>query len=99
MKYLFSLLFLFCTMTTFGQASFPQGFKLIKGDNGAGDDDRYSNGKDIFQTHLYFRSYDDYTWNDDKFKQYVAEALAFHFTGPQIVSCGVPGKSMAFTPM
>jgi hypothetical protein len=77
MKYFFSFLFLLYTMTTLGQASFPTGFKLTKGDNPMGEDDRYSNGKDVFQTHLYWRSYDDYTWNDENYKQYVAEAFGF----------------------
>jgi len=77
MKYFFSFLFLLYAMISLGQASFPKGFKLIEGDNPMGEDDRYSNGKDVFQTHLYWRSYDNYTWNDEKYKQYVAEAYGF----------------------
>ncbi|RFS20507.1 hypothetical protein DVR12_18230 [Chitinophaga silvatica] len=79
MKYIFSFLFLFCVTTALGQTSFPAGFKLIKGDNPMGDHDRYSNGKYVFQSHLYWRSYDDYTWNDEKYKQYVAEGLGYPF--------------------
>lgn len=78
MKYFFSFLFLLYTITTLGQASFPTGFKLIKGDNFSGEDDRYSNGKDIFQMHSFFRSYDgDYTWNDEKYKQHIAEGIGY----------------------
>jgi hypothetical protein len=76
MKYFFTFLFLLYAMTTLGQASFPKGFKLIEGDNSTGEDDRYSNGKDIFQMHFYFRSYDgDFTWNDNKYKQHIAEGI------------------------
>jgi hypothetical protein len=77
MKYFFSFLFLLHAMTTLGQASFPKGFKLIEGDHPMGEDDRYSNGKDVFQTHLYWRSFDNYTWNNEKYKQYVAESYGF----------------------
>lgn len=78
MKYLFSILFLLCTMSALGQAAFPKGFKLIEGDNLTGEDDRYSNGRDVFQMHMYFRSYDgDFKWNDDKYKQYVAEGIGY----------------------
>ncbi|NML37254.1 hypothetical protein HHL17_08585 [Chitinophaga sp. G-6-1-13] len=79
MKYFFSFLFVLCAMTTLGQVSFPAGFKLIESDNLTGEDDRYSNGKYVFQTHLLFRPYDDYTWNDEKFKQYVADGFGFPF--------------------
>ncbi len=44
-----------------------------------GEDDRYSNGKEVFQTHLYWRSYDHYIWNDEKYKQYVADGMGFPF--------------------
>lgn len=78
MKYFFSFLLLLYTMHTLGQASFPKGFKLIEGDNLTGEDDRYSNGKDVFQMHMYFRSYDgDYSWNDDKYKQHIAEGIGY----------------------
>lgn len=79
MKYFFSFLFLFYAMTTLGQVSFPNGFKLIEGDNLMGEDDNYSNGKDVFRTYPLFRSFDDYTWNDDKFKQYVVDYFGFPF--------------------
>lgn len=78
MKYLFSFLFLFCTMTTVGQTIFPKGFKLIKGDNLSGDDDRYSNGKDVFQMHFYWRAYEgNYTWNDAKYKKFMSESVGY----------------------
>jgi len=78
MKYLFSFLFLLHTMSTLGQAIFPKGFKLIEGDNLTGEDDRYSNGKDVFQIHMYFRTYDgDYNGNDDKYKQHIAERIGY----------------------
>lgn len=77
MKYFFSFFFLFYAMTTLGQASFPKGFKLIEGDNPMGEDDRYSNGKDVIQTHLFWRGYDNYTWNDDKVKQDIAKGYGF----------------------
>ena len=77
MKYFFSFLFLLYAMTTVGQASFPKGFKLIKGDNPMGEDDRYSNGKDVFQTHLFWRAYDNYLWNDDKVKQDIEGGYKF----------------------
>lgn len=78
MKYLFSFLFLLYAITTLGQASFPKGFKLIKGDNTTGEDDRYSNGKDVFQMHFFFRAYDsDYNWNDDNYKKFMAEAFGY----------------------
>lgn len=78
MKCFFSFFFLLYAMTTLGQASFPKGFKLIATDNPMGEDDRYSNGKDVFQMHFYFRSYDgDYTWNDDKYKQHIAEGIGY----------------------
>ncbi|RBL92436.1 hypothetical protein DF182_07595 [Chitinophaga flava] len=65
-------------MATLGQASFPKGFKLIKGDNLSGEDDRYSNGKDVFQMHFYFRSYDgDYKGNDEKYKQHITESIGY----------------------
>lgn len=77
MKSYFIFFFLLLTMHTFGQASFPKGFKLIKGDHPLGEDDRYSNGKDVFQTRLFFRSYDNYTWNDDKVKQQISQGYGF----------------------
>ncbi|MGF6846535.1 hypothetical protein QFZ51_001770 [Chitinophaga sp. W3I9] len=77
MKYFFSFLFLLYVMTGLGQASFPKGFKLIEGDNPMGEDDRYSNGKDVFQIHLFWRAYDNYTWNDDKVKQDIAKGYGF----------------------
>jgi hypothetical protein len=77
MKYYVSFFFLLLAMHTFGQASFPKGFTLIAGDHPLGEDDRYSNGKDVFQTHLFFRSYDDYTWNDDKVKKRISEGYGF----------------------
>jgi len=78
MKCFFSFLILLYAMTTLGQASFPKGFKLIKGDNLTGEDDRYSDGKDIFQMHFFFRSYDgDCTWNDEKYKQHIAESIGY----------------------
>ncbi|WP_146616153.1 hypothetical protein [Chitinophaga dinghuensis] len=77
MKYLFSFLLLICVTTTYGQISFPKGFKLIKGDNLMGEDDRYSNGKDVFQTHLFWRSYDNYTWNDDNVKLDISKGYGF----------------------
>ncbi|WPV67153.1 hypothetical protein [Chitinophaga sp. LS1] len=78
MKHFFCFLFLLYTIPTLGQASFPKGFKLIEGDNMTGEDDRYSNGKDVFQMHFYWRSYDgDFTWNDDKYRQYIAEGIGY----------------------
>lgn len=78
MKYFFSCLFLLFAMASFGQATFPAGFKLIEDDNATGEDDRYSNGKDVFQMHMYFRAYDgDYDWNDDKYKQFIAESIGY----------------------
>lgn len=77
MKYLFGLLMLLFATSAFGQAVFPTGFKLIEGSHPLGEDDRYTNGKDAFQTHLYWRSFDDYKWNDDQYKKYVADAYGF----------------------
>lgn len=77
MRYYFSFLFLLFAMNTFAQATFPPGFKLIAGDNPMGEDDRYSNGKDVFQTHLFFRSYDNYEWNDDKVKEQISKGYGF----------------------
>ncbi|MBC9913849.1 hypothetical protein [Chitinophaga varians] len=78
MRYMFTFLVLLCTMSALGQAVFPKGFKLIKADNLTGSDDRYSNGKEVFQMHMYFRSYDgDYNWNDDKYKQHIAESTGY----------------------
>jgi len=86
MKYVFNFLFLLCAMQAFGQASFPEGFKLIKGDNGTGDDDRYSNGKDVFQMHMYFRSYEgDFTWNDDNYKKHIEGAYPLYRTADSLL--------------
>lgn len=79
MKYLFIFLFLFYVKTTVGQITFPKGFKLIAGDNLTGEDDRYTNGKDVFLTYPLFRPFDNYTWNDDQFKQYVTDYFGFPF--------------------
>lgn len=77
MKYYVSFFFLLLTLHTCGQAVFPKGFKLIAGDHPLGEDDRYSNGKDVIQTHLFFRSYDNYEWNDDKVKKEISEGYGF----------------------
>ncbi|UYQ94996.1 hypothetical protein MKQ68_07800 [Chitinophaga horti] len=79
MKYLFCFLFLFYTANTFGQISFPKGFKLIAGDNLTGEDDRYSNGKYVFATYPLFRPFEDDIWKDDQFKKHVADYFGFPF--------------------
>lgn len=78
MKYLFIFLFLFYAMTTLGKISFPKGFEVTEGDNLMGEDDSYSNGKDVFRTYPLFRPV-DYTWNNDEFKQYVTDYFGFPF--------------------
>jgi len=87
MKYFFGLFLLLYTVTTLGQVSFPAGFRLVKGSNPLGEDDMYTNGKYSFQSHLFFRSYDEYSWNDEKFKQYVREAFGFQVSkeSPRVI--------------
>lgn len=78
MKFFVSFLFLLYAATALGQASFPKGFKLIKGEHPIGEDDMYSNGKDAFQMHFFSRAYEnDYSWNDDGYKQFMTESFGF----------------------
>ncbi|WP_440135669.1 hypothetical protein [Chitinophaga sancti] len=65
-------------MTTVAQAVFPAGFKLIKGDNLSGEDDMYTNVKDVFRIHTYWRSYEgDYTWNDENYRKFMSESVGY----------------------
>ena len=68
MRFLFILLFFFFSNTAFSQIHFPEEFKLIKGDNGAGEDGIYTDGRYSFDTHKLFRDYDNYKSNDDGIK-------------------------------
>ena len=80
MKIFFSLLLLFCAISTSAQLSFPQGFKQIMGENGTGIEDVYTNGRYSFLTRRQPVSYDDSVWNNTKFQQqYFSAVFGFPF--------------------
>lgn len=79
MKHFFALVFLLYATTTIGQITFPAGFRLLKGSTALGEDDLYTNGRYFLQSHLLFRSYDEYSWNDEKFKLYVSGTFGYPF--------------------
>ncbi|MBC9931193.1 hypothetical protein [Chitinophaga qingshengii] len=94
MKYFFSLLFLLCAVPTSAQISFPKGFKLIEGENWAGEDDRYSNGKYVFQTRFLFRHYE--IWNNDQVRQDLSKGYGFPFYQTQDSLLWGTGKDGGF---
>ncbi|MEI9934149.1 MAG: hypothetical protein WDM71_04720 [Ferruginibacter sp.] len=87
-----AILFVFLSSSSFSQLQFPKDFKLIKGDNGAGDDDIYTNGRYSFDTHKLFREYDNYKGNDDSVKNYMSEFFGFPFHLTKDGLCWGTGK-------
>lgn len=64
-----------------------------------GEDDRYANGKDVFQTHLFGRAYDNYIRHDDKVKQDIAKGYGFPIYRTADSLLWGPEKLVNFTSM
>ena len=78
MRLLFLLISISFSPTVFSQLKFPDGFKLVKGENGSGRDDYFTNGKYGFTTTNFFADH-DYKMNDDSVKKFISSAFGFPF--------------------
>jgi len=95
MRIILTILFVISSSIAFSQLKFPKEFKLIKGDNGAGDDDIYTDGQYAFDTHQLFRDY-DYHGNDDSVKSYMTDFFGFPFKITKDSLCWGTGKKDGF---
>jgi hypothetical protein len=81
MRTTITILYLLLSTCAFSQLKFPKEFKLIKGDNGTGADDIYTNGKYYFDCHNLFNGGSDFDYknNDNATKNYIADFFGFPF--------------------
>lgn len=98
MRVLLSVILVFISTLAFSQIHFPKSFKLIKGDNGTGVDDIYSDGKYAFDTHNVFGDF-DFNKNNDSSIKYISDFSSFHFILQRIVYFGVPALDLAIIHM
>jgi hypothetical protein len=78
MRILLTVIFIFISTISFSQIRFPKGFKLVKGDNGTGRDDIYTDGKYNFDTHQLFVDV-DFKINSDSTRKYLSNFFGFPF--------------------
>ena len=62
----------------FSEFRAPKGFHVVRGENGDGDDDTYTNGRYTFASHKLFREY-DYNANDTATRTRMREFFGFPF--------------------
>ncbi len=78
MRILLSAIFIFISTIAFSQIRFPKNFKLIKGDNGSGRDDIYTDGKYSFDTHQLFTDF-EFKIGNDSTRKYASDFFGFPF--------------------
>jgi hypothetical protein len=78
MRILLPAIFLFISTIAFSQIRFPKNFKLIRGENGTGIDDIYTDGKYSFDTHNVFMDF-DFNKNNDSSIKYISGFFEFPF--------------------
>jgi hypothetical protein len=83
------------TQASFSQLQFPKEFKLIKGENGSGEDDIYTDGRYSFDTHTIFRGY-DFKKINDSVKQFVSDFFGYPFHISRDGLCWGTGRYSGF---
>jgi len=81
MRLLLAFLLIIICNSAYSQIRFPKNFKLIKGDNGIGSDDVYTDSKYSFDTYNFFNEGIDFEFknNDDSTKKYLRGICGFTF--------------------
>lgn len=78
MKLIFTFSLIMICAVSFSQIKFPKDFKLVRGENGAGRNDYFTNGKYSFSTDNLFADH-DYKEKDDGTKRFISTAYGFLF--------------------
>src|SRR5689334_7141557 len=78
MRLIFIIAWMLFSSIGLSQLKFPKDFKLVKGENGAGMDDYYTNGRYGFSTTNLFADH-EFKINDDSVKAFISSAFGFPF--------------------